>query len=69
MVLDSYQFKNLDLKVQKQVGEILSELIKSKNPALLGEYKSNMRVFAYDIGRKYRIIYNVNWSNDTIEFI
>jgi len=35
----------------------------------LGKYKQGQRVFAYDLGRKYRIIYNINWSANTIEFI
>ncbi len=41
----------------------------SENPARLGKYKQGKRVFAYDIGRKYRIIHNVNWSDNTIEFL
>ena len=63
------QFKNLDQNIQKQVADALSHITTSENPALLGEYKTNLRIFAYDIGRKYRIIYNINWKDKTIEFI
>ena len=63
------QYKNLDPQIQQKVNEAIQELRYSQNPARLGKYKQNKRVFAYDIGRKYRVIYNVNWNNNTIEFL
>ena len=33
----------------------------------LGRYKQGMRVFSYEVGRKYRMIYNVNWDSRVIE--
>ncbi len=56
----SKQFGRLDSKIQKRVEEAVLELLTTENPARLGKYKQSKRVFAYDIGRKYRIIYNVN---------
>ncbi len=63
------QYKNLDPQIQEKVNDIIQELRESQNPARLGKYKQDKRVFAYDIGRKYRVIYNVNWNNNTIEFL
>lgn len=36
---------------------------------MLGKYKQGMRVFAYEMGRKHRIIYSVNWSDGVVEFL
>jgi len=63
------QYKSLDSQTQKRVDKIVGDLRHSENPALLGEYKPDMRVFAFDMGRKYRIIYSVDWSNNTIELL
>jgi len=63
------QFKRLDPAVQTRVTDAVLEILASDNPARLGKYKQGQRVFAYDLGRKYRIIYNINWSANTIEFI
>ncbi|PIN82805.1 MAG: hypothetical protein COW26_06820 [Nitrosopumilales archaeon CG15_BIG_FIL_POST_REV_8_21_14_020_33_23] len=65
----SKQFGNLDSKTQKRVKDAVLELLTSENPARLGEYKQDMRIFAYNIGKKYRILYNVNWNDNTIEFL
>lgn len=44
-------------------------MLDSDNPAELGRYKQNLRIFSYDLGKKYRIIYNVNWAIHVIELI
>ncbi len=63
------QYKNLDPQIKIRVNSAVQELRNSENPAQLGRYKQCKRVFSYDLGRKYRIIYNINWSNNTIEFL
>ena len=63
------QYKNLDSQTKEKVNEAIHELRNSENPARLGEYKQDMRIFAYNIGKKYRILYNVNWNDNTIEFL
>lgn len=63
------QFSKLESKIRNKVEKAILELLTTENPARLGKYKQNKRVFAYNIGRKYRIIYNVNWYNNTIEFL
>ncbi len=63
------QYKNLDPEIQEKVNHSIQELRNSENLTRLGTYKQSKRVFAYDIGRKYRIIYNVNWNENTIEFL
>ena len=63
------QYKNLDSQNKQRTDQAIRELRNSENPAMLGNYKQNKRVFAYNIGNKYRIIYNVDWSRDTIEFL
>ncbi len=56
------QFGRLDSKTKKRAEYAVSNLLAADNPALLGKYKQGKRVFSYEIGRKYRIIYNVNWA-------
>jgi mRNA-degrading endonuclease RelE of RelBE toxin-antitoxin system len=65
----SKQFKELDSKTQKRVKDAVMELLAAENPARLGVYKQDMRIFAYNIGKKHRILYNVNWNDNTIEFL
>ena len=57
------QYKNLDPNTQQDVDEAVREIALSVNPASLGTYKSNMRVFAYEIGRKYRVIYSIQYRD------
>ena len=63
------QFGNLDSKTRKRTEDAVLELLTAENPARLGVYKQDMRIFAYNIGKKHRILYNVNWSNNTVEFL
>ena len=37
-----------------------------QSPALPGRYKPGMRIFSYDVGRKYRILYDINWDGNAI---
>jgi mRNA-degrading endonuclease RelE of RelBE toxin-antitoxin system len=55
--------------MQKAVDEAILQMVDSDNPAELGRYKQNLRIFSYDLGRKYRIIYNMNWAEHVIEII
>ena len=63
------QYRRLDVGTRKKVDDAMHDLQRSENPALLGRYKQGMRVFSYDVGRKYRIIYNVNWDSNVIELL
>ena len=49
-------------------GKVSQELENSENPANLGVYKPDMRVFAYNVG-KYRILYNIRYSENTIDLM
>lgn len=63
------QYKNLDPQIRQKVNTTIQELKYSQNPARLGTYKQGMRIFAYDICKKHRIIYNINWNDNIIEFL
>ena len=63
------QFKNLNPKLQTKVQDIITVLCYSENPTSLGIYKKHMKVYAYEIGNNYRIIYEVNFTEKTIVFI
>ena len=65
----SKQFRRLDGQLQKRAKQAMHELLASENPAHLGKYKISYRIFAYNLGKKYRIVYNINWNENTIEFI
>ena len=61
------QYRDLDAKTRKKVDGAMHDLQGSENPALLGKYKQGMRIFSYEVGRKYRMIYNINWDSYVIE--
>ena len=59
------QYRNLDPNTQQGGVEAIREIVSSVNPASLGTYKPNMGVFAYEIGRKYRIIYSIQYRTES----
>ena len=63
------QFKKLSPSLQSKTVKAISELCTSNNPAILGKYKKHMRIYAYDLDRKYRIIYDINYDEHVISFI
>lgn len=62
------RFKGLDLQTKKCANTALNALANSENPSDLGIYKSDMRVFAYDIG-KYRMLFSIRYSENTIDLM
>ncbi len=63
------QYKNLDLQIQQLADKAISNITSSQNPSDLGVYKSNIGAFAYELGRKYRIIYSVTHMEKTVELL
>jgi len=63
------QFKKLTPDLQTKTKDAISELCDSEDPAKLGEYKKHMKVYAYEIGSNYRIIYDVDYEQHSISFI
>ena len=63
------QYKNLDPNAQQDVDEAVREIASSVNPASLGTYKSSMRVFAYEIGRKYRVICSIQYRDGIMDLL
>ncbi|MDE1727151.1 MAG: hypothetical protein KGH89_07825 [Thaumarchaeota archaeon] len=61
------QYKSLSSDFQKRVDSVLAELVKSENPTKLGDYKQSLRVYAYNLDKSNRIIYSVDFVNNTIE--
>lgn len=61
------QYKLLNSELQKRVDAVLDELVKSENPIKLGYYKPSLKVYAYNLDKSNRIIYSVDFSNNTIE--
>lgn len=50
-------YKNLHPGMRPVVDRVVADLASSSSPEKLGTYKSNMRVFSYELGRAYRILY------------
>jgi mRNA-degrading endonuclease RelE of RelBE toxin-antitoxin system len=50
-----------------KVDSALNELTKSENPVMLGKYKQNLRVYAYNLDKSNRIIYTINFADNKIE--
>ncbi len=63
------QYKKLDPDSQKRVDDAITELVLSNNPAQLGEYKKYMKVFAYEMGKRLRLIYYPNFETNILLFI
>lgn len=61
------QYKALDLQLQNKVKEALTQLANSKNPRELGEYKPGLKVYAYDLDKSNRILYDARFSDNIIE--
>lgn len=60
------QYKNIGQQRQDLVNSAILEMRLSSNPADLGDYKQNKRVFAYKLGKSDRIIYTIDYINNTI---
>ncbi len=60
------QYKLLGVERQKRVDNAILDLAYSENPASKGDFKKNMRVFAYELGRGDRVIYTIQYEDNTI---
>lgn len=60
------QYKLLGGERQKQVDNAILELAYSEDPTKKGEYKAGLRVFAYELGCGDRILYRINYQENTI---
>jgi mRNA-degrading endonuclease RelE of RelBE toxin-antitoxin system len=63
------QYGRLGSARQQKVDSALRELVVAENPADLGEYKSSMKSFAYELSKGDRIIFDVDYSNNMIIFL
>jgi mRNA-degrading endonuclease RelE of RelBE toxin-antitoxin system len=63
------QFKLLSPEFQAKVKSALIELATSQDPTTLGIFKPSMGVYAYELNRGYRILYNVRFVDYVIELI
>lgn len=48
---------------------VITELVESENPTKLGEYKSSIKAYAFVLDKSNRILYNVSFNENVIEFI
>lgn len=55
--------------MQSRTVKAITHIASSDNPAELGSYKQSMRVFSYEIGRKYRIIYSVRYRDGVVDLL
>jgi len=60
------QYKTLGPEKQEQVKKALAELANSNDPTQFGVFKPSMKVYAYELGRSDRILYDVNFTNKII---
>jgi addiction module RelE/StbE family toxin len=64
-------YKNLSLGIQEKVKDAIEILVNSDNPRKFGLHKTARYncIHAYEIGRQYRILYNVYDKDNIIEFL
>ena len=60
------QYNHIDSQIKQRINQAIRELESSENPANVGIYKTDMRVFAYNVG-KYRILYSIRYSENIID--
>ena len=60
------QYKRLDSQTRFRADSAVLRLLDSPDPARLGKYKKHDAVFAYEIGQKYRLIYDVRYATSHI---
>lgn len=63
------QYKNLGSERQKKTDDAILRLAYSENPADEGDYKSNLRVWAYELNKYDRIIYTIDYQEKIIFFL
>ncbi|MEX0657180.1 MAG: type II toxin-antitoxin system RelE family toxin [Nitrosopumilaceae archaeon] len=63
------QYRKLDHAIQNRVKTALAELSALDDPRLVGVFKQSMKVFAYEFGRDYRLLYAVRFEDKVIELI
>jgi len=65
------QYGKLDPDLKTKVDDIIEILEKSEDPRKLGVFKQGRLrgVYAYELGKKYRLLYNPRFNDMTIELI
>lgn len=65
------EYKKLDKSLQKKINGIIKELAESKNPRQVGVHKTARYncIHAYEIGKQYRILYDIDENSRTITFL
>jgi len=63
------QYRNMGHDRQRAVDNALREIITSENPAALGRYKRGGQVFAYELSKGDRLLYNIDYNNHKITLV
>lgn len=63
------QYKRLDTKTKQAVDDAIADIVSSEDPSSLGVYKSDMRIFSYEIGRKYRVVYSIQYREGIVALL
>ena len=63
------QYDSLSSETQKKIDDAIRQLLESENPMSFGVYKTDIGLFAYELGRSERILYNVLWDLHYIDFV
>ena len=64
-------YKNLSPEIQRRVGDAITQLMQSDDPVSLGIRKIGKwkGTYTYEIGRRYRIFYTIQFDQRTIYFL
>ena len=64
-------YKNLSPEIQKRIDDAIMQLMQSDDPASLGIRKIGKwkGTYTYEIGRRYRIFYTIQFEQRTIHFL
>ncbi len=60
------QYKNMWHNRQRAVDTATNEIIASENPADLGKYKRNKKLYAYRLSKGDRLLYKINRDDHII---
>lgn len=62
-------YKNLRVDLQKRVEEIIKQLRVMEDPTAVHKTARYNCLNSYEIGRQYRILYDIDYKNGAIRFL
>ena len=63
------EYKRIRYERRRRTKEAVGLITTSPDPADLGDYKKDINVFSYEMGRKDRIIFTIDYAGHEVMFL